>query len=129
MRPRGPRGRVIVVNGHMQHRDLSRETTLSGHDINVTTEEARNASKGRISKDLAHHTVVRLGRSRTVDTVGALASQCDMLVAKGGAASPASWQRCNKTAQLGQANGKQPRRLFPRGATTTLVKVYTFCTP
>ena len=58
----------------MQHRDLDGETTLGSHDINVTTEEARNASKGRISKDLTHSAVVRLGRSRTVDTVVALAS-------------------------------------------------------
>ena len=74
MRPRSPRRRVIVINGNMQHRDLDGETTLGSHDINVTTEEARNASKGRISKDLTHSAVVRLGRSRTVDTVVALAS-------------------------------------------------------
>ena len=40
--------------------------------------KARNASKGRISKDLAHHTVVRLGRGSTVNTVFTLASQGNM---------------------------------------------------
>ena len=79
----------------MQHRNLSRETTLSGHDINVTTEEVHNASKGRIGKDLAHHTVVRLGRGRTVNTVVALASQGNMLVSESGAAPPAPRQRCD----------------------------------
>ena len=78
MRPRSPRVRIIVISGDTQHRDLGRETTLSGHDINVTTEEARNASKGRISKDLAHHTVVRLGRGSTVNTVFTLSSQGNM---------------------------------------------------
>ena len=34
--------------------------------------KARNVSKGRISKDLAHHTVVRLGRGSTVNTVFSL---------------------------------------------------------
>ena len=63
-----------MINGNMQHRDLDGETTLGSHDINVTTEEARNASKGRISKDLTHSAVVSLGRSRTVDAVVALAS-------------------------------------------------------
>ena len=79
-----------MINGDMQHRDLGRETTLSGHDINVTTEEARNASKGRISKDLAHHTVVGFGRGGTVYTVPTLARQGNMIVAKGGAATPSS---------------------------------------
>ena len=37
--------------------------------------KARNASKGRIGKDLAHHTVVRLGRGSTVKTVFTLASE------------------------------------------------------
>ena len=40
--------------------------------------KARNASKGRISKDLAHHTVVRLGMGSTVNTVFTLASQGNM---------------------------------------------------
>ena len=84
-----------MIHGNVQHRDLGGETTLGSHDINVTAGEARNASEGRISKDPAHSTVVRLGRSRTVDTVGALACQCDTLVAKGRAASPAPWQRRN----------------------------------
>ena len=52
-----------MVNGNMQHRDLRRETTFGCHDINMTTEEACNAPKGRISKDLAHHTVVGFGRA------------------------------------------------------------------
>ena len=128
MRPSSPRRRVVMVNRHMQHSDLGGETALGSHDINMTTEEARNASKGRISKDLAHDAIVSLGRSRTLDTVVALASKCDMSVAEGGAASPATRQCCNKTPQLGQTNGKQPRRLLPRSATTTLVQVYTFST-
>ena len=40
--------------------------------------KARNASKGRISKDLAHHTVVCLGRGSTVNTIFTLASQGNM---------------------------------------------------
>ena len=79
----------------MQHRDLGRETTLSRHDINMTTEEARNASEGSISKDLAHHTVVRLGRGSTVNTVFTLAGQGNMLVSESGAAPPAPRQPCN----------------------------------
>ena len=63
-----------MVSRDMQHRDLDRETTLGSHDINMTAKEARNASKGRISKDLTHSAVVSLGRSRTVDAVVALAS-------------------------------------------------------
>ena len=89
-----------MINWNMQHRDLGGETTLGSHDTNVTAEEARNASEGRISKDLAHSTVVRLGRSRTVDTVVALASQCNMLVSESRAAPPAPWQSRNKKAQL-----------------------------
>ena len=79
-----------MVNGNMQHRDFRRETTLGCHDINMTSEEARNASKGRISKDLAHHTVVGFGRGGTVYTVPTLARQGNMIVAKGGAATPSS---------------------------------------
>ena len=70
-----------MINWNMQHSDLGGETTLGSHDINMTAEEARNASKGRISKDLSHNAVVSLGRSRTVDAVVALASKCDMSVA------------------------------------------------
>ena len=66
------------------------ETMLGCHD-NMTAEEAHNASKGRISKDLAHHTVVRLGRGNTVDAVFTLAGQGNMLVTESGAAPPAPW--------------------------------------
>ena len=58
MRPRSPRVLVTMVNGNMQYRNLIWKTTLGSHDINVTTEEARNASEGRISQDLAHDTVM-----------------------------------------------------------------------
>ena len=70
-----------MINRNMQHSDLIWETTLGSHDINMIAKEARNASEGRISQDLAHDAVISLGRSRTVDTVVALASKCDMLVA------------------------------------------------
>ena len=70
-----------MVNRDMQHRDLDGETTLGSHNINMIAEEARNASEGRISKDLTHDAVISLGRSRTVDTVVALASKCDMSMA------------------------------------------------
>ena len=70
-----------MVNRDMQHRDLDGETTLGSHNINMTAEEARNASEGRISKDLTHDAVISLGGSRTVDAVVALASKCDMSMA------------------------------------------------
>ena len=49
-----------MIKGNMQHSDLRRETTFSCHDTNMTTKEALNAPKGRISKDLAHHAVMVL---------------------------------------------------------------------
>ena len=69
-----------MVNRNMQHRDLDGETTLGSHDINMTAEEARNASKGRISKDLAHSAVISFGRGSTINTVSTLAREGDMRV-------------------------------------------------
>ena len=77
------------------HNHASKQSTTQGHsgqwghatsrsqagdharlpNINMTTKEARNAPKGRISKDLAHNAVVGLSRGSTVDTVFTRASQ------------------------------------------------------
>ena len=89
-----------MVNGNMQHRNLIRKTTLGGHDINMVTEDVRNAPKGRICKGPAHNTVVSLSRGRTANDVVTLARQSHMRVSKGRAAPPASRQPSNQTAQL-----------------------------
>ena len=88
-------------------------------------EEARNASKGRISKDLAHSAVVSLGRGSTVNTVSTRASGGNMSVPQRGAAPPASGQLSNKLTKLRKIDGKQPRRLLPGRAAATLVEMNT----
>ena len=95
-----------MVKGNAQLSNLIWKTTLGSHDINVTTEEARNASKGRIRKNPAHYTVVRFGRCCTVHAVVTLARQSFMRVADGGAALPAPRQPCNQAAQLRNADGE-----------------------
>ena len=89
-----------MVKRYMQHSDLWWETTFSCHDINMTTKEARNASKGRISKDLAHSAVICSGRAIMVDTVITLAGEGKMSVPKGGAAPPTPGQPSNKLPEL-----------------------------
>ena len=64
----------------MQLSNLRGETTLRCHDINMPMKEARNASEGRISKDLAHRAVISLGGGRTINTVIALARESNMPV-------------------------------------------------
>ena len=89
-----------MVKGDMQHSDLWWETTLSCHDINMTMEEARNASKGRISKDLAQSAVICFGRGSSVNTVNTLTGEGNMSVPKCGAAPPAPGQSSNKLTEL-----------------------------
>ena len=121
MRPSSPRLGVVMIKGDMQHSDLWRETTFSCHDTSMTTKEARNAPEGRISKDLAHHAVIGLGRGSMANTVITLAGQGDMLVPKGGAAPPTPGQLSDKLPKLRNTDGKQPRRLLPGRTAATLV--------
>ena len=112
-----------MANGNMEHRNLVWKTTLGSHDTNVTTEEARNASKGRICMDPAHNAVISFGRGRTVHAIVTLARQSHMLVSGGGAAPPAPRQPCNQAAQFRDADGKKPRRFLPKRTAAALVKV------
>ena len=89
-----------MVKRDMQHSDLWRETTFSCHDINMTTKEARNAPKGRISKGPAHNAVICLGGGSTVDSVITFAGEGNMPVPKGGAAPPTPGQLSNKLPEL-----------------------------
>ena len=91
----------------------------------MTMKEARNASKGRISKDLAQSAVVSLGRGSTVSTVSTLAREGNMSVSQRGAAPPASGQLSNKLTKLREVDGKQPRRPLLGRAAATLVKMNT----
>ena len=69
-----------MVKRDMQLSNLRGETTFRCHDINMPMKEARNASKGCISKYLAHRAVISLGRGSTINTVSTLAREGDMPV-------------------------------------------------
>ena len=73
MRPGSPRLRVVMVKRDMQLSNLRGESALCCHDTRMPMQEARNTPKGSISKDLAHQTVVCLGRGGTVNAVSTLA--------------------------------------------------------